>query len=138
MYSVVSKALAFLLLLPASALAVDLVCTVPAAQVSRAVELCEELRLNLGIRTSEWSNDVCATQFLRIGLREGEKRSTERASRQTVNNNVDLALETFKSNWPLLVRASCSDGTLDTEFGEACDDGNQTNGDGCDEECQIE
>lgn len=34
--------------------------------------------------------------------------------------------------------AACGDGTLNAAAGEACDDGNLTPGDGCDESCQIE
>lgn len=32
----------------------------------------------------------------------------------------------------------CGDGIVDDAFGEACDDGNLTDGDGCDASCQIE
>ena len=126
------------LLFPSVGLAADLTCTLPAASVARGIELCEELRLNMHIRTAEWSNDICATQFLRIGLRIGERKSTERAAREAVADDIDIAINTFDADWPMLVRAKCGDGTLDTEFGETCDDGNTTNGDGCDESCQTE
>ena len=36
------------------------------------------------------------------------------------------------------IPASCGDGTLDTSQGEACDDGNNTDGDGCSASCQNE
>lgn len=127
-----------ILLLPGLASAADLTCTVPAASVTRAVELCDELRLELKIRTAEWDNDVCATQFLRVGLRSGERRSTEKASRRTVRDDLDIAISAFDTDWPRLIGASCGDGTLDTEFGETCDDGNREIGDGCDDSCQIE
>ncbi len=121
-----------------SAIAADLICVLPAAYVTRGVELCEELRLKLHIRSSEWDNDVCATQFLRIGLLTGDKASIKRASQITVNQAVNDAVDAFRIDWPSLVAANCGDGTLDTEFGETCDDGNTDNGDGCDDSCIIE
>ncbi len=139
MFSVVSKWTAVLVfVLPSVALSADLTCTLPAASIARGVELCEELRSKLGIRTAEWSNDVCATQFLRIGLRVGEQRSTERVARMAVRDNLDIALNAFDADWPMPVRAICGDGTLDTEFQEECDDGNQIDGDGCSASCHTE
>jgi len=120
------------------ALAADLTCTLPAAYVSRGVELCEELRLRLHVRTADWSNDACASEFLRIGLLTGDKDSTRRAARETVNDAVNDAVDLFNTNWPRIVPATCGDDTLDTEFGEECDDGNLINGDGCDDSCTIE
>jgi len=106
-----------------AALAADLVCTVPASNVARSVELCEELRLAMNVRTADWNNDVCATQFLRVGLLEGERLSSTRSARATVSNAVANATEGFKQTWPRPVGAECGDGILDTEFGETCDDG---------------
>ncbi len=127
-----------LVALAAPAMAVDLTCTLPAAYVTRGVELCEELRLRLHVRSSEWSNDVCSSEFLRIGMLTGDRTSTRLASQQTVSQAVNDAVDSFEINWPRLVAAQCGDGTLDTEFGETCDDGNNVDGDGCDESCIIE
>lgn len=128
------------LLIAGSAFAADLICTVPTAQVPRAVELCEELRVQLRIRSAEWNNDVCASQFLRIGLKEGERESTRRASNTTVSQAVNDAVDTFNANWPRETSASCGDGTVDSEvpFSEECDDGNNVSGDGCSRSCQTE
>ena len=127
-----------MLLLPVPALAANLVCTVPNAQVPRAVELCEELRQNLHVANANWSNNVCATQFLRIGLRSGERKSTKKASQATVRNDIDIALTAFDEDFPRPVAARCGDGATDSEFGETCDDGNTVSGDGCSEDCQTE
>jgi cysteine-rich repeat protein len=130
--------LGLLLLYASPSRAANLTCVLPADYVTRGVELCEELRLELGVRASEWSNDVCASQFLRIGLLEGDKSSTRKASRATVNQAVNDAVDQFNIDWPGLAAAFCGDGILDTEFGEECDDGNSIDGDGCDTECVIE
>ena len=127
-----------ILLVPSAGIAADLVCTLPAAYVTRGVALCEELRLNLHVRTSEWSNNVCASQFLRLGLLTGDKASTRRASNATVSQAVNDAVDQFSIDWPRIVSATCGDAILDTEFGETCDDGNVTPGDGCDASCLIE
>lgn len=134
----------FLLLLvavfAAPANAVNLTCVVPGPNVTRGVELCEELRQQLRVRSADWDNDVCASQFLRIGMLAGERQSTRRAASATVAGLVNDAVVTMQSTWPQPTRAVCGDSTLDTEtpFLEECDDGNLTNGDGCDDGCRIE
>jgi cysteine-rich repeat protein len=111
--------------------AVDLTCSVPAANVPRAVALCEELRLVFHVRATEWDNSVCASQFLRLGLLEGEKQSTRRLFLTTVAETVGAAADEFVLTWPAPIGAFCGDSIVDTEFGEECDDGNQSGGDGC-------
>jgi cysteine-rich repeat protein len=128
----------FLLPIGVTATAADLTCTVPAANVTRAQELCDELRIQLRIRSSEWDNDVCATQFLRIGLVAGERASATRTARAAVSGDVNDAVVLFQSTWPKPTAAACGDGTEDTEFGEECDDGNTANGDGCSDSCTNE
>jgi len=118
--------------------AATLACDVPTANVVRSAELCEELRVRLRVRTADWDNDVCATEVLRIGLIEVEKRVTKNSFTQSANTVVRDAVSDFTSTWPPATPAICGDGTLDTEFGEECDDGNQTPGDGCDSRCLIE
>ena len=119
-------------------MAVDLTCTLPTDYIARGVELCEELRVRLRVRSSEWDNSVCASEFLRVGMLKGDRDSTRLASQQTVSQAVNDAVDSFNVDWPRITAAFCSDGTLDTEFGEECDDGNQVNGDGCDDACIIE
>ncbi len=126
------------MLLASTASAVDLVCSVPAANVTRAVELCEELRLSLRVRTADWTNDVCATEFLRMGLLEGERRSTRKAFNATVNSTIGAAMRDFGATWSRPIAATCGDGVTDAEFGEGCDDGNRINNDGCNTSCSIE
>jgi cysteine-rich repeat protein len=123
-----------------TAFAATLACEVPTANVVRSIELCEELRLRLRVRASEWNTDVCATEFLRRGLIAGEKQVTKSAFNTTVNAVVGDAVNDFTSTWPAPTRAFCGDGTLDTEdiFGpEECDDGNDVDGDGC-SSCRID
>jgi len=121
-----------------SALAADLVCTIPTASVARGVELCEEARVALRVRAADWNNDVCSSYFLRLGLIEAEKRSTRRAYTGSVNSAVSGAVNDLTASWPGPTPAICGDGTLDTEFGETCDDGNLIDGDGCDSSCETE
>jgi cysteine-rich repeat protein len=127
-----------LILFSGTAQSADLTCTIPAANVTRGVELCEELRLKLRVRSSEWDNDVCATQFLRIGMVAGERVSATKTANTTVSGDVNDAVVLFQSTWARPTPVACGDGTLDTEFGEECDDGNSTNGDGCSDACVSE
>ena len=124
--------------IPASA--ANLVCTVPAANVPRSVELCEELRLNLHVRSSEWNNNVCASQFLRAGLLQAERKFTERQAKTFVATSVNNAVRLYESTWDRPTTASCGDGILDNEapWDEECDDGNTISGDGCNSSCDIE
>jgi len=133
-------AVIFTLFLAIPAGAADLVCTVPAANVARSVELCEELRLQLRVRSTEWSNDVCASQFLRIGLLAGERNISKRLANTAVATLVNDAIVTYESTWARPTAAICGDGVLDSEapFLEACDDANLINGDGCSDSCTIE
>ncbi len=121
-----------------AARAVDLTCTVPAAVVSRGVELCSELRLTLRVRAADWNNNVCATEFLRLGFLQAEKTSTRRAAQAAVRDAVTTAIDTFDARFPRTPAAVCGDGTLDVEFGEECDDGDNDDGDGCGSRCKNE
>lgn len=123
-----------------SAFSADLTCTVPAANITRSVELCEELRINMRVRSSEWDNNICSTQFLRIGLLAGERTSSRKTANETVATLVNDAVDLYLSTWPNLVEAFCGDTILDTEepFNEECDDGNTVGEDGCDGGCLIE
>lgn len=130
--------LAVLLFVGSPAGAVNLTCSVPNAVVTRAQELCEEIRLELHVRSSVWSNNECATQLLRLGLFEANRKSVTKAANLVAAQTISTELQEFDPLWPGLTPASCGDGTLDTEFGEQCDDNNQTPGDGCNGSCQTE
>jgi cysteine-rich repeat protein len=120
--------------------AATLDCTLPVDNVARGVELCEELRQQLRVRSSEWDNDICATQFLRIGMFEVNRRSAVKEAKATVAGQVGEAVNAFQDTWAAPDRAVCGDDVLDTEapFNEACDDGNTDNGDGCSNACGVE
>jgi len=129
-----------LLVLASSARAADIVLTVPDPSITRIVELCEELRKQLRVSTDSglWSNELCATEVFRIGMREVDKRVETKAARATVNDQVSASLGEWDANYPRTPPSICSDNVTDTELGETCDDGNLINGDGCSDECLIE
>ena len=134
------KALAALMFLAASmTMAADLTVTVPSAAVAGASDRCEELRLTFKVRAAEWDNDLCATVFTRIGLRGFVASQERKDSTQTITDAVAAALSQFDLDWAEpFTSAYCGDNTIDVEFGEECDDGNSTPGDGCDEQCLDE
>lgn len=124
----------FFALLSVPVLAADLVCTVPAGAVTRATQLCEELRLERRIRVSEWSNDICATEILRIGLLEVERRVTERDQDLIHEAAVKDTLSKLKTDFPRVDAVVCGDGIVDTEFGEECDPPNHAD---CLRDCTV-
>jgi cysteine-rich repeat protein len=78
----------------------------------------------MGKSTADWSNDVCATEFLRIGLRtyEANERRKQRDLEADAAFQADLII--FDTNHPQIVTHDhCGNGTTDVEFGEECDDG---------------
>lgn len=127
-----------LALLAPSARAADITITIPAAIVADAGVLCEALRVQLVVRAAEWTNKQCAEEFLRRGLRSFKAQASSDAARAAAVATVKADIATFDGNFPVQTPAACGDGTLDTEFGEQCDDGNTTSGDGCSAECFIE
>ena len=129
----------FLFLVAGFASAADLTVTVPASAVPKAVEMCELLRQEIRVRAGEWSNDLCATLFLRVGLRVYVDRFGRQGAQQTIDDAVQAEIDTYDTNWPVPYTAAyCGDGVTDIEFGEECDDGNTVPGDGCDEGCRNE
>ena len=120
--------------------AADIVLTVPDPSVARIVELCEELRQTLRISTDSalWSNELCATEVFRIGMREVDKRTETKAAKESVYLQVNTSLNSWDASYPRTPASFCSDSVVDTEYGEQCDDGNEVDGDGCDSSCQTE
>lgn len=119
--------------------AANLTVIIPSEAVPKGVEMCEILRNELRVRSSEWSNNLCATIFTRIGMRVYVARDERRGAQQTIDDLVQVEVDLFDTNWPKpFTRAVCGDGTLDTEFGEECDDDNVISGDGCSAKCRIE
>lgn len=134
------KILTILMILTASAsMAADLIVTVPAAAVPDALARCDELRVTYKVRAAEWDNDLCATVFTRLGLRNFTVSQERKDATQTVTDAVQTAIGQFDLDWAEpFVSAYCGDDIIDVEFGEECDDGNSTPGDGCDEQCLNE
>ena len=115
-----------LLLLPSLAVAADLVCTVPPAAIPRAQELCDELRIQMRVNSINWNNNQCATEMLRIGLLEAERRSTKMVVQDTVRNAVIDAVADLKADIPITaIRAFCGDSNVDVigNYIEECDNG---------------
>ena len=129
-----------ILMFAGSAMAADIILTIPDASSARVVELCEELRQQLRISTDSalWNNEQCATEVFRIGMREVDKRTETRAAKATVSTQVNDSLASWDANYPRTPASTCGDTVIDTEYGETCDDGNTIGGDGCDESCIIE
>ncbi len=119
--------------------AANLTCTVPSAAVSRASELCDLLRISQHVRSADWDNSICASEFLRRGLRAFEATVTKAAARQAGKLQLRQTLNDWDTDFPLaVIAARCGDGTLDSEYGEECDDGNTADEDGCDSSCRDE
>jgi cysteine-rich repeat protein len=129
----------FILFFGSVATAATFNCTVPGAATADASAVCEQLRVELAVRTADWNNDQCATELARRGLREYHRVANRRSLEILASEDHGVAMESFDTNFPVqYTPAYCGDGTLDTEFGEECDDGNNDPGDGCDGGCGNE
>lgn len=130
------------LALAAPSVAATIQCEVPNPYITRATELCEELRLRLRVRSADWSNKVCADEILRVGFRTVDASSTEKDAKATIRAAKEAALSSFDTNFPIsAVQSTCGDSIADAEFGEQCDNG-PANDDGagsggCDSDCQL-
>lgn len=134
------RAIALILFLVASvSTAADLTVTVPQPIVQKAQATCETLRNELRVRSSEWSNDLCATVFTRIGLRVYVARDMRQGQQQIIDAAVDAEIADFDVKWAEpFTRSYCGDNITDVEFGEECDDGDNVHGDGCSARCLNE
>ena len=116
-----------LLVSPSFVHAKDVTCTIPTAWEARATQLCEVLRKNERTRNANWSDDLCATELLRLSLRRFEDGITATAEENKKRSAVRTKLRAFDRDYPLKhTKASCGDLTIDTEFGEQCDPPNGT------------
>ena len=129
-----------ILMFAGSAMAADIILTVPDPSLPRIVTLCEELRQQLRISTDSalWTNELCATEVFRIGMKEVDKRTETKAAQATVNTQVRDSQAAWDANYPRTPASFCGDSVIDSEYSETCDDGNTVAGDGCDEQCQTE
>lgn len=136
------KLLAILVLLAAPAGAIDLTCTVPGAAVGPAelAALCEAKRQELNVRANAWTNDLCASVFLREGLRNGVSQKVVRDNSIATRDLQRTAMTTFDGVYPLPAAATCGDGVIDDgsppgnlDLGETCD----PPGVSCDADCQT-
>lgn len=131
-------AAALLLLATSAGAEVEATCTIPDVAMPKATTICEMIRLELRIAAADWGRDECATEFMRRGMREFSRSRAVAAARQTVNNAEQNDVNGFEGLFgEMFVRAFCGDGVLQEEFGEACDDGNGDDGDGCETDCTL-
>ncbi len=111
---------------------------VPRKYRAGLLAICDEIRISLHRRTLP--NPICARILILEGAKARTNRETATATRDLVKDTVRTALADLVADFPLDLppQATCGDGTLDTEFGEECDDGNTDNGDGCSGSCLNE
>ncbi len=129
------------LLIAPTAYALSPTCEIPVAAETRFAELCEIIRRERRIRTADWSEDACATNFMRIGVRRVELKHRAGNAQEAMSNIVQSDMNTFDADFTdesRTLETRCGDGITQTEFGETCDDGNRDSGDGCDGRCKIE
>lgn len=115
-------------------------CTVTTAAVPRLRELCEIQRSKLPAPPSRWGDPECATFMLWKGLMAAEREDTRSTVRATVRQQETDAHNEFLTNYPQpTLPAVCGDGVVEdfAEHAEACDDGNQVNGDGYENDCTL-
>lgn len=120
--------------------AVNLTCTLPNSLITRAQELCEDLRKDMLVRPSEWNNNICASQMLRLGLIQANRIDARRDAQILADTSVDSTIAAFDPAWPPPTQAKCGDSTRDAgvPFNEQCDDGNNAFCDGCSSTCRTE
>jgi len=112
------------LLLPNCALAQRVACEEPAAITERATELCEELRKQVRVRSSDWNLDECKTELFRRALRERVAASARDSIKTSRRDAERVALVDFDSKFEMqATRAFCGDGIIDAFLGEECDGG---------------
>ena len=113
-------------------------CTIPTAAAPKALAICEALRVELRIAAEDWDRDPCATEFMRRGMRNFARSRARSAAQQTVNGAEQNEVNAFEADHGEgFTRTFCGDGVLQAEFGEACDDGNDVEDDGCMSNCEI-
>ncbi len=110
---------------------------VPVRYGARLVALCEDIRVQNRRRT--FPNPVCARFLIFTGAMQLLQEMKQTEGNNAARAIVASALSDFNNDFPLDLppRVNCGDGILDTEFGEACDDGNEIENDGC-TGCQID
>jgi cysteine-rich repeat protein len=111
--------------------------TVPDDNIARTRELCEELRIQLRVRSAEWSDSKCVSELTRLGALALEHKVRKHDAETAIAGTVTQHVNTYTSTWPPPDKATCPDGTVDTEapFFEVCDDGNMIDDDACNNSC---
>ena len=101
--------------------------------------VCENYRISTGFTEDGWDREACYTEMVldrsRLLTADAAAILTTSVISATRAAAADGFDNTHPSQQPM---AACGDGVLDPSFGEECDDGNLTNGDGCSDTCRIE
>lgn len=84
------------------------------------------------------SIDECATAGCRCGLGQGDCDSDDECGPGLICGHNNGAAFGQHYTWDFCIRAGPPCGNGQPDFGEACDDGNRNNGDGCSSTCQVE
>lgn len=119
----------------------DATCSIPSAIVPQVLALCEDVRVSRRVPSDDWSIDDCASDFLQRGARQYYRSRESAKAAAATDDDIRSKLAVFDTNFPspsLAKVSRCGDGTIDSEFGEECDDGNTFGGDGCSSSCQLE
>ena len=96
-----------LLLMPSLAQAET--CTIPAGSATDKATYCEEFRQELRVRSTAWSNDLCATQLVRLGLEARLVTATRGNTQEIINDAIDVQRNRFRAAFPLPTQATCGD-----------------------------
>ena len=132
--------LALLFAVPAGA--VEIVqCRMPTPGHPRFLELCEVMRVEERQPTTgptAWTESKCASEFLRRGKKDFAVDRAEWGARRTVNRAKQNEANAIDAgHGKAFARTFCGDGIEQAEFGGACDDGNEVDGDGCEGDCTV-
>ena len=126
-------------LLASTASAQSNVCFVyPAGAGPLGQESCELVRQSIESSSTDWGVAKCAAHLVARGMIVTKSDEERNVARLTQQGNINDFVNELEAAWILPYTEPCGDAVLDESFGEECDDGNNSNGDGCDSDCNTE
>ncbi len=117
---------------------VPLSFSIPDARAARMQIVCEAERVNLRYRSDAWDRHICARLIYNECLGGIDDRLVKTQANSTRRTTIQSARAQRILDFPNPAPSICGDSVIDGEFGETCDDGNNEDGDGCDQSCTIE
>ncbi len=128
-----------LLLIPWTALALDVNVTVPTASETRFAATCDII-IRDGRLAENTTDDECAAELIKRSMRQTLSRNAETLASRTVRRAAQDERNAVNLEFGSATRrAVCGDGNLDTRAGEVCDDGagnSRTVADACRTNCR--